>query len=54
MDYIAFDYLKVDGEVVPEPGTLALFGTGMVIVWGAARRRLRGESRKQTRGGSRT
>lgn len=45
MDYIAFDYLKVDGEVVPEPGTLALFGTGMVIVWGAARRRLRGGSR---------
>ena len=45
LDYIAFDYIKVDGDttppVVPEPGTLALFGTGMVIVWGAARRRKR-------------
>lgn len=51
LDYIAFDYLTVDGEVVPEPGTLALFGTGMVIVWGAARRRVRLQKNRE---GSRT
>ena len=38
-DYVAFDYFQLDAEVIPEPGTFVLLGTGVVAL--LARRRFR-------------
>ena len=37
-DYVAFDYFELQAEVVPEPGTWVLFGTGVLALAVSLRR----------------
>jgi hypothetical protein len=41
MDYddLAFSLTNVTGQAIPEPGTLALVGLGLIALAGATRRR---------------
>jgi hypothetical protein len=57
LDYFAFDYVTFAGDIdggrigdpIPEPSTLALFASGLVIVWGATRRRMRLQAVRRSR-----
>ena len=38
-DYVAFDYFELQADVVPEPGTWVLLGTGLALATGLRRAR---------------
>ena len=40
-DYIMFDYFELNANPVPEPGTMALLGAGLVVLMARRYRRLR-------------
>jgi hypothetical protein len=40
-DFIAFDFFQLNGTTTPEPGTIALFGSGLVGLAGVLRRKFR-------------